>query len=43
MQSVDWTRADAHVTRTPLLTAYTCEIWPYRLRSRGMTVVRVKA
>lgn len=24
--------------RTPLLVAYPCEIWPYRLRSRGLTV-----
>ena len=23
---------------TPLLVAYPCEIWPYRLRSRGLTV-----
>ncbi|KAJ5172134.1 Major facilitator superfamily domain general substrate transporter [Penicillium capsulatum] len=23
---------------TPLLTSYPCEIWPYRLRSRGLTV-----
>jgi MFS family permease len=24
--------------RTPLLTAYPCEIWPFRLRSRGLMV-----
>lgn len=24
--------------RTPFQTAYPCEIWPYRLRSRGLTV-----
>ena len=24
--------------RTPFLTAYPCEIWPYRLRSHGLTV-----
>ena len=28
-------------TRTPLLVAYPCEIWPYRLRSRGLTVAFV--
>ena len=27
--------------RTPLLTAYPCEIWPFRLRSRGLTVAWV--
>ncbi|KAE8153375.1 general substrate transporter [Aspergillus avenaceus] len=26
---------------TPLLTAYPCEIWPFRLRSRGLTVTWV--
>ncbi|GAB1198743.1 general substrate transporter [Aspergillus pseudonomiae] len=26
---------------TPLLTAYPCEIWPFRLRSRGLTVAWV--
>ena len=25
-------------TRTPFQTAYPCEIWPYRLRSRGLAV-----
>jgi hypothetical protein len=24
--------------RTPFLTAYPCEIWPYRLRSHGLTI-----
>lgn len=24
--------------RTPLLTSYPCEIWPFRLRSRGLMV-----
>ncbi|KAJ5289603.1 ankyrin [Penicillium atrosanguineum] len=27
--------------RTPFLTGYPCEIWPYRLRSRGLTVTWV--
>lgn len=27
--------------RTPLVMSYPCEIWPYRLRSRGVTVVGV--
>ncbi|KAL4937020.1 hypothetical protein BDV06DRAFT_232839 [Aspergillus oleicola] len=26
------------ISLTPLLTAYSCEIWPYRLRSRGLSV-----
>ncbi|OJJ95040.1 hypothetical protein ASPACDRAFT_127506 [Aspergillus aculeatus ATCC 16872] len=26
------------IALTPFLTAYPCEIWPYRLRSRGLTV-----
>lgn len=26
---------------TPFLTAYPCEIWPFRLRSRGLTVTWV--
>jgi H+/Cl- antiporter ClcA len=26
------------VLRTPFQTAYPCEIWPYRLRSRGLVV-----
>ncbi|PYH44690.1 general substrate transporter [Aspergillus saccharolyticus JOP 1030-1] len=26
------------IALTPLLTSYPCEIWPYRLRSRGLTV-----
>lgn len=25
--------------RTPMLTAYPCEIWPFALRSRGISVV----
>lgn len=24
--------------RTPFLTAYPCEIWPFRLRSHGLTI-----
>lgn len=24
--------------RTPLLTAYPCEVWPFRLRSRGLSI-----
>lgn len=28
-------------SRTPFLTSYPCEIWPYRLRSRGLTVTWV--
>lgn len=27
--------------RTPFLVSYPCEIWPYRLRSRGLTVTWV--
>jgi hypothetical protein len=27
--------------RTPFLAAYPCEIWPFRLRSRGLTVTWV--
>lgn len=27
------------VDSTPLVMSYPCEIWPYRLRSRGVTVV----
>lgn len=26
------------IYRTPLLTSYPCEIWPFALRSRGLTV-----
>ncbi|OJJ43637.1 hypothetical protein ASPZODRAFT_136087 [Penicilliopsis zonata CBS 506.65] len=26
------------IALTPMLTAYPCEIWPFRLRSRGLTV-----
>jgi hypothetical protein len=29
------------ISSTPLLIAYPCEIWPYRLRSRGLTVTFV--
>ncbi|CAI7600619.1 unnamed protein product [Penicillium glandicola] len=29
------------IALTPFLTAYPCEIWPYRLRSRGLTVTWV--
>lgn len=29
------------IALTPLLYSYTCEIWPYRLRSRGLTVTNV--
>lgn len=29
------------LARTPFLTSYPCEIWPYRLRSRGLTVTWV--
>lgn len=29
--------------RTPFQTAYPCEIWPYRLRSRGLTVTLTTA
>lgn len=29
--------------RTPLLTAYPCEIWPYRLRSHGLTATWISA
>ncbi|KAK4505155.1 hypothetical protein PRZ48_003118 [Zasmidium cellare] len=29
------------ISLTPLVTAYPCEIWPYRLRSRGVTVMGV--
>jgi hypothetical protein len=28
----------AAIFRTPFLSAYPCEIWPYSLRSRGLTV-----
>lgn len=30
-----------HISRTPFLTAYPCEIWPFHLRSRGLTVTWV--
>ncbi|PYH29227.1 sugar transporter [Aspergillus neoniger CBS 115656] len=29
------------IALTPFLTSYPCEIWPYRLRSRGLTVTWV--
>ncbi|KAI5268137.1 general substrate transporter [Aureobasidium subglaciale] len=29
------------IALTPLLYSYTCEIWPYRLRSRGLTVTNI--
>ncbi|KAK4633941.1 Lactose permease [Fulvia fulva] len=29
------------ISLTPLVTAYPCEIWPYRLRSRGLTVMGI--
>lgn len=29
------------IALTPLLISYPCEIWPYRLRSRGLTVTFV--
>ncbi|RDW80286.1 hypothetical protein BP6252_04924 [Coleophoma cylindrospora] len=29
------------IALTPLLVSYPCEIWPYRLRSRGLTVMWV--
>jgi MFS family permease len=29
------------IALTPLLVSYPCEIWPYRLRSRGLTVTFV--
>ena len=29
--------------RTPLIAAYTCEIWPFSLRSRGLVVVWISA
>ncbi|KAJ5618334.1 sugar transporter (hexose transporter) [Penicillium herquei] len=29
------------IALTPLLTAYPCEVWPFRLRSRGLTVAWV--
>lgn len=29
------------IALTPLLISYPCEIWPYRLRSRGLTVTNV--
>ncbi|KAK5709607.1 hypothetical protein LTR17_019636 [Elasticomyces elasticus] len=29
------------IALTPLLIAYPCEIWPYRLRSRGLTVTNI--
>ncbi|KAF3004452.1 hypothetical protein G7054_g7175 [Neopestalotiopsis clavispora] len=31
------------IALTPFLTAYPCEIWPFRLRSRGLTVTWVAA
>ncbi|CAG8029733.1 unnamed protein product [Penicillium olsonii] len=31
------------VALTPFLTSYPCEIWPYRLRSRGLTVTWLAA
>ncbi|KAJ8114437.1 hypothetical protein OPT61_g3684 [Boeremia exigua] len=31
------------IALTPLLTAYPCEIWPYRLRSHGLTVMWLTA
>jgi MFS family permease len=31
------------IALTPLLVAYPCEIWPYALRSRGLTVTWVTA
>ncbi|KAG8630233.1 hypothetical protein KVT40_001852 [Elsinoe batatas] len=31
------------IALTPLLTAYPCEIWPYELRSRGLTVTWLSA
>lgn len=35
---------EANITsRTPFITAYPCEIWPFRLRSRGLTVTWVAA
>jgi MFS family permease len=29
------------IALTPLLISYPCEVWPYRLRSRGLTVTNV--
>lgn len=29
--------------RTPMLTAYTCEIWPFSLRSQGLSIVWLSA
>lgn len=31
------------IALTPLLTAYPCEIWPYRLRSHGLTITWITA
>jgi hypothetical protein len=31
------------LNRTPLLTAYPCEIWPFALRSRGLSVAWLSA
>jgi hypothetical protein len=32
-----------NATSTPLLVAYPCEIWPYTLRTKGLTVTWVTA
>jgi hypothetical protein len=36
-----WSSTADRSSSTPLVIAYPCEIWPYRLRSRGLTITNV--